>query len=257
MQPERILSSYPQLYKSSILIEIRNKDEIVEAIVFPVPPEGIKVDQGYRKTITQTFGGAIIDHFGLALGRIQITGHTGGPFETRYIIGGKNKQKEGPYNSGQAAEKILKRIINFPIASKTKDNYAQLEIRLYDFTGPDSHRVLSFVNGYHVRYTPPTAYIISLDNYSVSRNANKYGFFQYTIDATILSYFGEYRQKQFKKLTFIEIKHNKEDVFNILDALDEALLAIDGVISDIASAINTGRAVVRQVQNTLGAIQSK
>lgn len=222
---EKLTASYGKLYQRSVLIEFWKKAQLLESYVLPVPPEAIQISQGQRKSVTQTYSGAIINHFGLALGKLSISGHTGAPGEARETIGGPLKQKEGPFQAGQVAQHLLKRIARYAVAERTKSGFAQIECRIYDFTGAYGASNFNFEQS----SSPPPGYVVSIDDLSISQNANKYGFFQYSLYATIIGYLGEYRGKAsgegpvFKDLA----KPDSEELAKTSDALKSSLVATE------------------------------
>ena len=254
---ESLVGGRPRIYRKSILIEFRLDDSIVESFILPVPPESIEINQGMRKTITQTFDSAIIDNLGLALGKITIKGHTGDLRELRETIGGPNKIKIGPFNSAEAAEQILRRIVQYPIATNTKDNFEKLECRFYDLSQYVEHKEDDF-NFDKSKSAPPPGYIVSLDNYSVSRNSDKYGYYQYSLEATILEYLGKYRKPKLETRYKIVPKPNPQKTKKLLEEYNETMAkvvkGIEKTRSEILGVVGFTNKVVNDIFQPLNDI---
>ena len=203
-------ASKPGLYRRSLLFEFRHpagNGPVIDSLILPVPPESIKITQPMRKNMTQTMGGVVINHFGLGLGQITISGITGVSGERRFTLGEKEYKRLGPYSAAKASREILERIGRYPVRKDFADKFAQIETRIYDLTSlgemfkedmsQDDEEIRSSLKKSD---DEPLGYIVSIDNMSIDRNANRYGQYPFTISASILQYIGEYRKETWRRV---------------------------------------------------------
>ena len=243
---ERVPAGVPNLYRQSVFIEFRDGDQIVESLMLPLPPQSIKITQSMKKNISQTTNGAFLNHYGLGLGTISLNGHTGGYGELRKTIGGPSQTTEGPWDSGKSAQEILHRIARYPNAKNTKANFERLECRIYDLTIYQHQTAFQqHKNSKSIRN--PLGYVVSIDNFSMDRSADKYGYYYYTLNATILGYLGEYRQHKFQDP--LPLPPSLKAFWQFIGKVQEATAKINNIRGKVVGALATANSVVNAVQS--------
>jgi hypothetical protein len=187
--------TYQNLYKKSILLEIINKSnpaEIIEAFTLTIPPDNIEIIQSQRISRTRTFGGIFEDDYGLDTAKITISGTTGnGELRTTYI---PNVGSPQAYTGKAALYTFRDKIIRYKanLGTKVLENY---EMRYYD---------LSMVNPDIWHNPDPTtsisssldAWIVSLDDFKISRSKDRPLWFNYTIELLGIIPLGLSRQQK-------------------------------------------------------------
>lgn len=250
---ERVPAGVPNLYRQSVFIEFRDGDQIVESLMLPLPPQSIKVTQPMKKNVSQTGYGAFLNHYGLGLGTISLNGHTGGYGELRKTIGGPNHATEGPWDSGKSAQEILHRIARYPNADKTKANFERLECRIYDLT-IYQHQTAFQQHKDSKSISNPLGYVVSIDNFSMDRSTDKYGYYYYTLNATILGYLGEYRQHEFQDP--LPLPPSLKAFWQFIGKVQEATAKIHNIRGKVVGALATANSYVNAVQSITQLVES-
>lgn len=177
------------LYKKSVLFEVVNKNnpsEIIEAFTLTVPPNSIEIIQSQRVNRTKTFGGVFEDDYGMDTAKITISGNTGNEeFRATYIPGSGSSQV---FNGKTTIYQLRDRIIRY---KSNLENYGleNLELRFYDLSAIDSD-TWGNSNGEIIYAKLIEAWVVSLDDFKMSRDKEKPLWFSYSIELLGISPLG-------------------------------------------------------------------
>lgn len=232
------MASLKMLYERSILLEIVNKNnpsEVVDAFTLIIPPESIEIVQSQRVSRTPTFGGIFEDDYGLGNSKITISGNTGNTdIRTTYIP----TATAISFSGKDAIYAIRDRIFRYKnnLEGKGFDNY---EVRMYDLsTNTDEKYFYNQELKLSVLNSNVDGWIVSLDDFKISRNKDKPLWYNYNIELFGITPLGVYRAV--KKQDPNAIKK---------DFLLDALAALKAALNAIRNAYQWSTNILNQVDN--------
>ena len=168
-----------------------------------VNPEDFSQTEPARITITQTKGGAFVDHFGQGLKQISMKGVTGYRYRD---VGGTPVSGHDHF-------------LAFRSMIRTWEDMAKLE-------GPDKHKMFFY------NWADNEFYEIAVTNFTLQRSNSRPLLYQYTLTFTCLKKIGDESDKIEDKLHWsLFLTDFSQRAPKIIGALDDELNKIDGIVN--------------------------
>jgi hypothetical protein len=240
-------TSYPNLYQKSILFEIiniKNPTEVVSAFTLTLPPDSMEVTQSQRVTRTKTFGGVFIDDYGLDVAKITISGTTGNSDVRSTYIPGKGESLE-QYSGKTAIYALRDKIARYKtlLAGKGFESY---EMRMYDLSTMPSSSTLDSVQA-----TSTDGWVVSLDDFKISRSKDKPLWYNFSIELVGLCPLPSPRKKAEDEMDPIVSPTGDTDLSTMSDEMNTRLRTVKVPKSKdwLQDAISGMRRCVNAVRN--------
>lgn len=234
-----------EIYKKSILFEVINKNnnKLTEAFTMTIPPDSIEYTQKQRNSRKKTFGGVFEDDYGLDNLEIKISGNTGG-VDSRTCYRSSLQDKE--YTGKETALNFFDKIIKYK--KNVDGEFADYELRYYDLSLIEINDVTE-----KQKYKLPTdslGWVVSLDDYKMSRNKDKPLFWNYTVDLFVLSELGKARALKGIKPEIPKRKNLKDALLAVRSKMND-INTILGKIKSMESKMNEGFALADSFEGQL------
>ena len=242
------------MYKKSILFEIINSqtNDLLDSFTLTIPPSSIKITQPQRIKRTKTFGGVWEDDYGLDNGKIIISGDTGG-VDGRPTYKSKEGVTSRKYDGQEAIYYLYDNIIRYKDSTKITDgNYDKYELRIYDLSSLTDSKMNNMIKyGASVQASSAMGYIISLDEFDISRSKERPLFYNYNIELFIIGHLGTKRgisrqprplpKKNMLKLMISQIRsilNFVKGLFAYAKGIMNQINALEGMLTDLQSQMN-------------------
>lgn len=237
------------LYRRSVLIEVVNKQnnsQLVEAFTLTLPPDSIEIVQSQRINRTHTFGGVFEDDYGLGTAKITISGTTGNQELRSTYIPGKGSPKK--YSGKEAIYEFRNKIIRYKVDAE-EQGLEKYELRMYDLSVIDEDKWNSADPSSAIYSNYLEAWVISLDDFKISRTKEKPFWYNYSIDLFGIAPLDVYLDKPSKELG--EPIPSDTPETDTLQNLSDELGGKTSVLQRTRSAVKNAVGVLRRITNTI------